>query len=133
MVKVIDASVAAKWVLPEQGADQAAALRSSGDDLIAPDLIVVEIGNVLWKRVMRKQLSRDHAARAIEIAPKLLNRLVPLTELVDHALMLAINLQQPIYDTFYLALAVRENAAIVTDDQRLLAAARKARIKAKLL
>jgi predicted nucleic acid-binding protein len=130
---VIDASVAAKWVLPEQGADRTAALRSTDEDLVAPDLIIAEVGSAVRKRAIGKEISRQQAVRAVDIAARLLTRLVPIAELADRAIALAIDLQHPIYDCFYLALAQRENTAVVTADQRLFAAARKARIEAKLL
>ncbi|MFL6803979.1 MAG: type II toxin-antitoxin system VapC family toxin [Xanthobacteraceae bacterium] len=53
--------------------------------------------------------------------------------MADRAITLAIDLRHPIYDCFYLALAQRENTAIVTADERLFAAARKAPIQARLL
>ncbi|MFL6949285.1 MAG: type II toxin-antitoxin system VapC family toxin [Xanthobacteraceae bacterium] len=130
---VIDASVAAKWVLPEEGADRAAALRSTDEELTAPDLIIAEVGSAVWKRAVAKEISRSQAVRAVEIAARLLTQLVPIAELADRAITLAIDLRHPIYDCFYLALAQRENTAIVTADERLFAAARKARIQARLL
>jgi predicted nucleic acid-binding protein len=54
MRSVVDASVAAKWFLPEPYKDKAERLlRDFLDEtveLIAPDLIVAEVGNLLWKR-----------------------------------------------------------------------------------
>ena len=44
---VIDASVAAKWLLPEDGSDQASALL--GDALLVPDLLFAELANIFWK------------------------------------------------------------------------------------
>jgi predicted nucleic acid-binding protein len=46
---VIDASVAVKWVLAEPDSVQALALRQH--DLAAPELLVAECANVLWKHV----------------------------------------------------------------------------------
>ena len=51
MTVVIDASVALKWFVEEQGTDQAAALLAGNDLLIAPDLIVAEVANAGWKAV----------------------------------------------------------------------------------
>ena len=45
----------------------------------------------------------------------------------------SVDLDQPIDDCFYLALARRENAALITADESLLAAARPARIKGRRL
>ncbi len=57
---VIDASIAIKWVVEEDGTDLALALRQKAR-LMAPDLIVAECANILWKKVQRKELSKDEA------------------------------------------------------------------------
>ena len=56
--------------------------------------------------------------------------LVAVESLQEQALALAIDLKHPVYDCFYLALAERENAPLVTADEAMIAAARKAKIKA---
>ncbi|MEX2034071.1 MAG: type II toxin-antitoxin system VapC family toxin [Xanthobacteraceae bacterium] len=133
MTLVVDASIAAKWVLPEDGDDRAAALRGEPDELIAPSLIAAEVGNAVRKRVVAKELTAAEAVSAVEIATGLIDRLVPIPELAVRALELAIDLRHPIYDCFYLALAERENTKCVTADERLIAVAKKAKIKVKAL
>lgn len=125
MTIVVDASVASKWVLPEEGAEHAARLRDNDNDLIAPALIVSEIGNAVWKRVMWKEMPPDDAVRAVEIAVSLITRLVPLDELAARALAIAIELQHPIYDCFYLALAEREGVPLICADGPLIKKAKK--------
>lgn len=46
-----------------------------------------------------------------------------MAQLVSRALELAIQLKHPIYDSFYLALAERERAPLITADERLIRAA----------
>jgi predicted nucleic acid-binding protein len=46
---VIDASVAVKWVVEEPGTQEALLLRQHR--LLAPDLLVAECANILWKKV----------------------------------------------------------------------------------
>ena len=133
MILVVDASVAAKWVLPEKDADIATALRDGAEALIAPDLIVAEVGSAVWKRARRKELSRGQAREAISLASGLLSQLHPIPPLAEHALELAIDLKHPIYDCFYLALALRENATLVTADARMSTAAKEARVKVRML
>ena len=125
MILVIDASVAAKWVLPEHGTDLAVALRNGTDELIAPTLIIAEIGNAVWKRALRNELSVEEAITAVEIAAGLMTRLIPLESFAIRATEIAIELRHPIYDCFYLALAERERAPIVSADDKLLGAAKK--------
>jgi predicted nucleic acid-binding protein len=130
---VIDASVAVKWVLPEDGAERAAALRGQPDELIAPTLIAAEIGSTMRKQVAANQLAVAEALSAAEIATGLLNRLVPIPELAGRALELAIELRHPIYDCFYLALAEREDVALVTADKEQIAKAKRVKIKVRPL
>jgi predicted nucleic acid-binding protein len=58
---VVDASVAVKWFIPESHAEAAARLLSTPHELLAPDLIWAEVGNVLWKKWRRNEISRDDA------------------------------------------------------------------------
>ena len=66
---VIDASVAVKWVVGEEGAARAVALRSSFA-FAAPELILPECANILWKKAQRGELARAEAI----LAAKLLER-----------------------------------------------------------
>ena len=114
---VIDASVAAKWLAPEPDTAQAEALLA--DDLMAPDLLYAEVGNILWK----KQLRGEMDAATAQIGARWLLQ-VPLqvhdsANLLAGALALALQLQHPAYDCFYLALAQRVGAPLVTADRRL--------------
>jgi predicted nucleic acid-binding protein len=124
MTLVVDASVAAKWVLDEGDSDRANALRQD-DDLIAPALIAGEIGNALWKAVSFKILTLPDALAAIRNILIPFASIVPLEPLREPALQLAVELQHPIYDCFYIALAQRERVALVTADKRLLALRKK--------
>lgn len=56
---VVDASVAIKWVVEEEGSDAAAAL--ADQDLTAPSLLMVECANVLWVKARRGELTSSEA------------------------------------------------------------------------
>ena len=114
---VVDASVAAKWLAPEADSPLAEALLD--DELIVPDLLYAEVGNILWK----KQLRNEMDAATTQIGARWLLQ-VPLqvhdsAGLLAEALALALQLQHPAYDCFYLALAQRVAAPMVTADRRL--------------
>lgn len=121
---VIDASVAAKWVLEEAGFERANALRGRRG-LIAPSLVAAEIGSAIWKIVRRGFVSRPDALVAIDAALLPFDTLVANEELQVRALELAIDLDHPIYDCFYLALAERERAPMISADGKLLTAAKR--------
>ncbi len=132
MTLVVDASVAVLWTLTQRNSDRAAALQSEGE-LIAPSLIVAEIGNAIWKAVRRGDLPPHESGTAIEIALGPISALTPMEELYPRALEFAIERDHPIYDCFYIALAEREHAEMVTADERMFTVARKVKVKAKLL
>lgn len=114
---VIDASVAAKWLAPEPDSPLAEALLD--DELIVPDLLFAEVGNILWKKQLRGEM--DSAATQLG-ARWLLQVPVQVHDsagLLADALALALQLQHPAYDCFYLALARRVDVPLVTADRRL--------------
>lgn len=130
---IVDASVAAKWVLPEPNSDRADLLRQQANELVAPTLVVAEIANAIWKRAMRNEISAEDGAAALRAAVNLFSAIVNMAELADEAFKLSASLRHPIYDCFYIALAQRERAELVTADERMATAARKARIKVRRL
>lgn len=117
---VVDASVAAKWFFDEELTDEARALIQSGEPLVAPDLILLEVGSVAWKRVQKGESSARHAMAVAAALPQALSHLVPLGEVCDRALELALHLRHPVYDCAYLALSEARDAPFVTADGRLL-------------
>jgi predicted nucleic acid-binding protein len=92
--------------------------------MIAPDLVVAEVCNAGWKSLRRREID---AAQFDEIATdvaRMFVRLVSLDQLIQRAAALAREVDHPIYDCLYLALAEAEDVPMVTADRRLLAAVR---------
>ncbi len=56
---VVDASVVIKWFIEENLSAEAEAILGHGEPLFAPDLLLAEIGNVLWKKVIRGEVAPD--------------------------------------------------------------------------
>jgi predicted nucleic acid-binding protein len=121
---VVDASVAVLWVLEQNGSQRALALRSEVP-LIAPSLIVAEIGNAIWKAARRSGVTREFGLTAIKAALSAFAQLVPMEELHLRALELSIQIDHAIYDCFYLALAERERAPLICMDGPLIAKTKK--------
>jgi predicted nucleic acid-binding protein len=120
---VIDASAAVKWFVEQPGSAEARAIGGAGAELLAPELILAEIGSALWKYVRAGQLAPDVAAEMLSRAPSAFLELIPLETLLLDAFALSVSVPHPVYDCFYLALAQRERAPLVTADKRLAAAA----------
>jgi predicted nucleic acid-binding protein len=116
---VIDASIAVKWVVEEEGTPQALILRQRAR-LIAPELLVAECANVLWKKVRRDELAKEEALLAARLLQAAEIELLPTRSLLAAATRIAIELDHPAYDCLYLALAVESDCQFVTADQRFL-------------
>ncbi len=59
------------------------------------------------------------------------DRILALGGFAERAIELATALRHPIYDCFYLAVAECQSAPLVTADETMIAAARKAKIKVR--
>lgn len=130
---MIDCSVALKWVLPEAGREAALDLIGS-EALIAPDFLKLECANVLAMRERRGMISRVAATvglKEISSLPGLTFR--PTAAYVEAAQSLALDLGQTAYDCLYLALALAENAVLVTADARFARAVSGDRIVGRLV
>jgi predicted nucleic acid-binding protein len=113
---VIDASIAIKWVVEEQGTEAALALRHKAE-FIAPDLLIAECANILWKKVQRDELSESEALIAARLLQGANVEILATRSLLETATRLAIGLRHPAYDCIYLALAIQGDCRFVTADE----------------
>ncbi len=102
---VIDASVAIKWVVEEPGTADALALRRNR--LFAPELLIAECANILWKKVRLRELSEHEARLAARLIERADIALAPMRHLLERTVQLAIALDHPAHACAYLALADR--------------------------
>ena len=118
--QVIDTSALVKYVLPEQDSsivEKLVALHRAGAiNLTAPEYVLVESANVLWKHLQRRDIQTQEAAEAFRALRELGIRLVANAELLEDALALAADKGITVYDSLFCALAVRENDQLITAD-----------------
>ena len=114
---VVDASVALKWLLPEADSEQALGMIGRAN-LLAPELMPVELANALWLRVKRLQLTAAEARACLADLAAVPMDYVPDRALTPAALSLACDLGHPAYDCMYLALALERAGVAVTADRR---------------
>lgn len=114
MIAVLDAGTAMRMVMDPFTPFRAAL--ESADMVIVPELIVVEICSAFHKYVASQVLSRIEADEFIVQALALVDRMEPLGELVTEVLALAARSDSSFQDLFYLALAKRKGAVLLTAD-----------------
>ena len=122
---VLDASVAVRLILLDPAAvDWAQTLERIGL-VLAPELMLTEVTNTLWKLHRANQLQGVDPHALLSQATELIDQIEPDRNLQVEALALAMHLNHSVYDCLYLALARREAATLLTADQKLQSLARQ--------
>src|SRR5260370_537792 len=116
---VVDASVAVKWLVTENFSEQAVRLLDEELTLIAPELFFAEPANALWVMCRRGIITKADFAEAVAV-PKAapISVRVSMGQVGTCGGRLGTDLDHPVYDCFYLALAVQEQLPVVTADQQ---------------
>ena len=123
---ILDASTAAAWLLPARDeplsgpATQIQRKYATGQiQLLAPDLILPEIGNVLCKATRRARISANSAQDTLDKFLALKIPIVPSRSLMKQALSIAEARGGSVYDCVYVALAIISQHPLLTADERL--------------
>ena len=120
MTVVVDASIALKWVVPQEHTEEALALRDrwqrDSERLIAPPLFRAEVTNVIRRYVRRGHLHLIEAPEVLDVLLSSVASVEPeglyvraLSIANDHGLSAA-------YDSIYLALAEFKSCDMWTAD-----------------
>jgi predicted nucleic acid-binding protein len=118
MKRVVDASVAVKWYIPEIYESEADHLLQSGYEFHAPELILAEFSSIIWKKIRLGELTPA-------LGQKVLNAFIN-ADLILHshrqvalsAFTGALMTGQTVYDWTYLSLALALSCEFVTADER---------------
>lgn len=116
-IVIVDTSIAIKWFAPEDDSELADKLIGSG--LIAPDFLLAELGNVLWKKARIGQMEPDQAHAALGSVSAVVS-LLPMISFIPTAFEIALELNRPVYDCIFIAVATAYDDPLVTADVRLL-------------
>jgi predicted nucleic acid-binding protein len=123
---VIDATVAALWYFPEPLTANADSLLAGSCELLAPDLLHVEIAGLVARRVRLGEIDEEGARAVLAELRQVPFEWTPVPALVPAALGLALRADLPLAAGLYLALAQQSTCPLVTADRRLYDAARGA-------
>jgi predicted nucleic acid-binding protein len=119
---IVDTSVAVKWVVPEFGHaedDTELAIDLLERSLIAPDCIVGEFANALFKKVQRREIGEQQARDAVAILPEIVD-VAPSLPLVASAFELSLHMAHPVHDCLFLVLAMESGGLMITADRKFI-------------
>lgn len=124
MIIVLDTSAGAEIVLRREHALALGEHVAGADWVVAPTLYVPEITNVFWKYFRFWNMPIEDCEKAIERAVALPDEYVHEEALYKEVFALACTTGRPAYDVYYLVLARRNNAYLLTMDASLQKCAR---------
>lgn len=119
---VVDASIAVKWFVPEVHTEASLRLLDGSHELLAPDLLLPEFGNILWKKIRLRELTLAEGRDILRGFLAVPVDLHPSQNLLEPALEIANGIDRSVYDSLYLALALARDCRMVTADRRFHAA-----------
>jgi len=123
---VIDASVAAKWVLPardetltKEALDLLKKYAAGEVRFVVPDLFWAEVANILWKAARAHRIRIVSAESGLHALRERNFPTVSSHTLLVEAFAIATAFDRTVYDAIYVALAVTSKSQLVTADKRL--------------
>jgi predicted nucleic acid-binding protein len=130
---VIDASVCIKWYIPEIYSQNALRLLKGGHIFHAPELLLPEVSNIVWKKVRRNHITAVDGRQVVEAIAVSSIILHSHSSIIKSAYLGAETSGQTVYDWTYLALAISLSCEFVTADQRFYKALENTPLKKNLL
>jgi predicted nucleic acid-binding protein len=119
---IVDSSVAVKWFVIETDSIKAKQVlleyKQGLWEFLAPDLIYVEYGNIIWKKQVFQGFDANDANSAIKDFQNIQFTMTPARSVFKEAFQIAVKYKRTFYDSLYLALSVRENCRFVTAGER---------------
>jgi predicted nucleic acid-binding protein len=131
---VLDANAAVEVALEGKAAGHLSAKLSESEEVIAPELLFPEVVIAVWKYHRFAEFDLEKCEKMLELAIGLVDRFVSHREIYREAFALS-RIQKSraavvnTYDMFYLALARREDAVLLTLDATLKKEAKRAGIR----
>jgi predicted nucleic acid-binding protein len=121
----VDANLVVKWYLFEELREKAVSLLDESDQLgitiIAPDLVLAEVGSTIRRAVHRGLTTADKGRMAMALLKRAPIQRFDVRDLFDDAWRIAETHGLPtLYDAYYLALAEIRGCDLWTADQRLI-------------
>lgn len=129
MIVVVDSSVVIKWYVNENHTVEAEQLIDGRFELNAPELLLAEVGNIVWKKLRNDDIDEQLANFTIESIARQKIYLHSHKELFKSAYERAIETRTSVYDWIYLSLALSLSCPFITADRKFFLALRKTRFK----
>ena len=122
---VLDASAALEIAGGRPQAERFAGLIVEAEIVLAPELLLVESGNALWKLWRFSTLNMAEIPPLLFDIQEMVDEWYPLIEIYNPATVLAVTQGVTVYDACYLYLAGSQEASLLTLDKKMAEAGRQ--------
>ena len=129
MIVVLDVSAAIEIILQKDKQEKFNNIYKKGTWIIAPDLFIAEITNVLWKYYKAKVLSHEDCIQYVQDGIDMIDDFIDARDLWKESLAEGIKNNHSIYDMYYSVLARRNDAVLITNDGPLAEICKKLNIE----
>ncbi len=129
MIIVLDVSAAIEIIFQREKVDKFNNFYKQGSWVIAPDLFVAEITNVLWKYYKAGLFTHSDCIQYVQDGIDMIDDFIDAGELWKESLAEGIKNNHSIYDMYYAVLARRNDATLITNDGSLASICEKLSIK----
>jgi len=129
MIVVLDVSAAIEIILQKDKQEKFNSIYKNGTWIIAPDLFIAEITNVVWKYYKAKVLSHEDCIQYVQDGIDMIDDFIDARELWKESLGEGIKNNHSIYDMYYSVLARRNDAVLITNDGPLAEICKKLNIE----
>lgn len=133
MIIVTDASAVVKWYVSEIYTPEAEKLLVGIYEIHAPELMIIEFGSIIWKKVRKKDLTEKEADAIINAFGNQKIVFHSHKRMLKAAFHGAAATGQTVYDWSYLALAISLSCQFVTADEKFYKALENTKLKKHLL
>lgn len=126
---VLDVSAAAEMLFDKASSKKLAAIVENSELVLAPNLFIVEAANLIFKYRRDDIIKEGDEISIYNECLRFIDFFAPNEELSIEALSMACANNKPVYDYYYLVLARRNSAKLITLDKVLISEARKHGVK----
>ena len=120
MIVVLDASAAVEMALNREYGKPFREILKRAHLVIAPDIFPSEITNAFWKYAMHNELTPEQCEKGIGYCLDLIDDYIETKTLCREVFSESLRTKHPSDDLFYLVLARRNNASLVTQDKKMI-------------
>ena len=118
MKLTVDAGIVVKWFIAEPLCEESRLAIGRRAEFFAPEIVLAEFANTVWKKVRRKELPDPESLLAELATLPVIVDLRTMHDLAGRAARIAFQIDHPVYDCLYLACAEVTDSELVTADER---------------